>query len=319
MTDEQPQRTPTPIDAIAEDWVRTLVDLDPGWATYIGVEGRLGEYGDYSPAGHEAHLAAVQHVIRRLEAAEPVDDVDRVTRTDLLSELRLEVEGFDAKLQERDINVIASPAQEIRDVFDLMPRATIGDWSIIAQKLQNVPGAVTGYVETLRAGIQDGVVPARRQVAEVAGQAHQHADPVSGFFATLASGAALDEGGALPESLRDDLAAGARAAEEAYAQLAAFLEGDLAPRATTHDAVGREIYALRSRHFLGAVVDLDETYEWGVAELARMVEEQTRIAGEIQPGASVAEAIVALDRDPARKLNGTDALLTGCSSSPTAP
>ena len=50
--------------------------------------------------------------------------------------------------------------------------------------------------------------------------------------------------------------------------------------------MGREQYALRSRSFLGAEVDLDETYEWGVGELARMVEEQEAIAGQV-PGTRV--------------------------------
>ena len=31
-----PERTPTEVDRIAEDWVDTLVELDPSTATYIG-------------------------------------------------------------------------------------------------------------------------------------------------------------------------------------------------------------------------------------------------------------------------------------------
>ena len=31
-----PERTPTPIDTIAEAWVDTVADLDPIVATYIG-------------------------------------------------------------------------------------------------------------------------------------------------------------------------------------------------------------------------------------------------------------------------------------------
>jgi uncharacterized protein (DUF885 family) len=64
---------------------------------------------------------------------------------------------------------------------------------------------------------------------------------------------------------------------------------------------------LHSRHFLGATVDLDETYEWGLEELARMTDEQESIAKRIA-GGSVAEAVAALDNDPARKIHGTDAL-----------
>ncbi|CAN5352275.1 DUF885 domain-containing protein [soil metagenome] len=308
MTDAaQPARETTAIDAIAEHWVTTLIDLNPDVAIWIGVDGRLGEYADLSPAGQEVQLEASKKVIAQLESATPVDDVDRVTQTDLLADLRLGVESHEARLHLRDLNVIASPAQEIRETFDLMPHATASDWATIAERLGNVGGAVDGYIETLRAGIAAGVVPARRQVVEVATQARKHSDPL-GFFFDFTGGAELEGGAALPDALTSDLQKGAQASAAAYDRLADFLEKELAPAASEVDAVGRELYALQSRHFLGAVVDLDETYEWGIAELQRMVDEQTRIANEIKAGASVQEAIEFLDGDPSRKLHGTDAL-----------
>jgi uncharacterized protein (DUF885 family) len=301
------ERTPTAIDAIAEGWVRTMVDLDPDVALWIGLDGRLGEIGDQSPAGHERYVAEAKRVVVELEAASPVDDVDAVTRTDMRAELGLEIEAFDAGLHERDINVIASPAQGIREIFDLMPTATSADWEVVARRLGNVRGAIDGYIATLRAGMGHANVPARRQVSEVAQQARKHGDPL-GFFGDLARGAVLDGDAALPDALAADVTRGAEVAAEAYARLAEFLETELAPVATEHDAAGRDVYALRSRHFLGTAIDLDETYEWGIAELARMVDEQTRVAGEIVPGGSVADAVAALERDATRKLHGTEAL-----------
>ncbi|WP_135805158.1 DUF885 family protein, partial [Salmonella enterica] len=70
----------------------------------------------------------------------------------------------------RDLNVIASAAQDVRSAFDLMPTATVEDWEVISTRLSAVPAALRGYVETLRLGIAEGVTPARRQVAEVATQ-----------------------------------------------------------------------------------------------------------------------------------------------------
>jgi uncharacterized protein (DUF885 family) len=306
MTDA-PSRKPTAIDEIAENWVTTMVDLDPDVAIWVGLEGRIGEIGDTSPAGHERYIAEAKKVIAALEAAAPVDDVDAVTKADIVSELGLEVRASEAKLFERDLNVIASPAQGIRDIFDLMPHAKEHDWSLIAKRLGNVPGAIDGYIETLRKGIADGVVPARRQVAEVAQQARKHGDPL-GFFFDFTGAATLEDGGAVPESLGADLRKGAEASADAYARLAEFLETELAPVSTQQDAIGRELYELRSQHFLGAAIDLDETYEWGREELQRMVDEQTRIANEIKPGASVEEAIAFLEQDPSRKLHGTKAL-----------
>lgn len=304
---EEIRRPSSKIDRIAEDWVATMVDLDPDTAIWMGVDGRIGEIGDHSPAGHAAYVAAAKKVVAALAAETPVDEVDEVTKTDITSELELEIASDEAGYHLRDLNVIASPAQGIREIFDLMPTESADDWAVISTRLGNVPGAVDGYIETLRAGIAAGHVPARRQVSEVAQQARKHGDPL-GFFFDFTGEAKLGDGGELPASLAADLRTGAEASAEAYDRLARFLETELAPAASEQDAVGRELYALRSRHFLGATIDLDETYEWGIEELARMVDEQTRIAGEIVPGGSVHDAIAALDRDESRKLHGTDAL-----------
>ena len=300
------ERTPSDVDRIAEGWVDTLVELNPAVGTYIGRPTADDRLADYSPAGHERSIDAIRTTVQALRSAEPADDIDRITVADLGSELELELESHDARLHLRDLNVIASPAQEIREVFDLMPTGSRDDWERIATRLGDVPRAIDGYIATLRAGAAEGVVPAVRQVREVAAQAHRIARP-DGFFGTFAADAKAGDD-ELAEPLRRELERAAADAASAYGTLAGFLEGELQPVAGERDGVGRDIYALRSRHFLGAVIDLDETYEWGIEELERMVAEQESIASEIVPGASVAEAIAFLDGDPARKLHGTDAL-----------
>ena len=307
MTDAQSTpRTPTAIDQIAEAWVDDIAEMLPTVATYIGRFEHNGRLEDLSPAGHEARNRAVQATLAALEAAEPVDEVDVVTKADLAGDLRLSLELYEAGAHLRDLNVIASPPQDLRSVFDLMPTDTIEDWTLISDRLRAVPAALDAYVQTLRTGIEAGVVPARRQVREVVTQiARYTAD--NGFFASFAHEAAPAEGH-LPASLARAVAEHAGAARVAYDELADFLRDELAPVASEHDAVGRELYALHSRRFLGAEIDLDETYEWGVAELARMVAEQESIANEILPGATVEEAVAFLEQDPERKLHGTDAL-----------
>ena len=300
-------RTPTEIDQIAEDWVTTLAELDPAVATWIGIPGKLDEYEDLSPEGHAKVISAARGVLAKLESAAVVDDVDWVTKTDLTNELTLDLEADAAGLWMRDVNVIASPAQGIRDILDLMPTETEGNWADIAGRLSNLPKAVDGYIETLRLGIANGVTPAKRQVREVIDQARKHGAG-DGFFHNFTGAASLADDQPVPESLKADLAKGAMVSAAAYEKLAAFLTDELLPAAQEQDGVGREIYALQSRRFLGAKIDLDETYEWGIEELARMAAEQEAIANEIKPGASVAEAIEILDADPTRKLHGTKAL-----------
>ncbi len=306
MTDQEQTRTPTALDALAEEWVDTQLELFPELHVYLGRPGAEGEYSDLSPEGAARAAAASAAMLDRVESTDPVDDVDLVTRLDLSRELRLDVERHQAGFEQRDLNVIASPVQSLRDVFDVSPTSTVADWEAIARRLHNLPAAMRGYIATLRSGIPAGNLPAVRQVREAVAQAEKLVAP-SGFFFTLARDAKTDDG-AFPETLRRDLEKGAAQASAAYGELAVFLEDELAVHAPEQDAVGRDIYALASRGFLGAAVDLDETYEWGVEELRRMVQEQESIAREVRPGASVAEAIAFLDGDPSRKLHGTDAL-----------
>ncbi|WP_309068428.1 DUF885 domain-containing protein [Microbacterium sp.] len=306
MTDQPQERRQTEIDGIAEAWTSEVVRLSPIAATYIGRTEVNDRYDDFSPAGHDDAIAAGRRTLAALEAATPADDVDRVTQTDLAAELRLTAELHEAGWHLRDLNVIASAVQDVRQVYDLMPTATAEDWAVIARRLDAVPEALDGYVETLAEGIRRGVVPAARQVREVAGQIPRYTAD-DGFFASLVSGSAV-ESASLPESLRSDLDRAATAARAAYDRLAEFLTGALARAATETDAVGRDLYALHSRRFLGAQIDLDETYEWGIEELARMTEEQESIARQILPGATVAEAVAHLERDRSRKLVGTAAL-----------
>ncbi|PTT15697.1 DUF885 domain-containing protein [Microbacterium sp. HMWF026] len=304
MTDAS--RTPTPIDTIADAWVDTLAEREPTLATYIGRFEHNGRFGDYSPEGAEALIGDARSTKAALEAAEPVDAIDTVTKMDLVRELDLMIEQHEAKTHLRDLNVIASPAQDIRSTFDLMPTSTVEDWATIAERMKALPAAIDGYVETLRQGIAEGVVPARRQVSEVVTQIARYTSD-TGFFAEFVGDAAPDEG-QLPASLARDLAKNSNAARLAYDGLAAFLSSELAPAAGDVDAVGREMYALHSRRFLGAEIDLDETYDWGVEELSRMVAEQEAIANEILPGSSVEEAVAFLEKDESRKLRGTQAL-----------
>lgn len=293
-------RQQTPIDRIAETWVDTLVAHDPTIGTYIGRPG--GGLPDYSPAGAEAFAAAQRAALAELTAATPVDGVDTVTQLDLSSELRLGLAQHEAGEALRDLNVIESPLQQIRDSFDLMPTESDAEWEDIGERLRAIPAALAGYRAALAAGADRGLAPAVRQVVEVAAQTRRTAGTpeMPGFFGRLAAG----RGAGIEQA--------AAAASAAYAEIADFLERELAPRAPEADAFGRERYELASEAFLGARIDLDETYEWGIDELARMVDEQERIAAEITGGARhpgvVAEAIAQLERDESRKLHGTEAL-----------
>ncbi|MDT0169966.1 DUF885 domain-containing protein [Pseudarthrobacter sp. BRE9] len=306
-TDTAPAARPhTRIDAVADNYTDTLIRLNPTFATTLGLPGHETEYQDFSPAGIAGFAEAAREALVALEDLEPEDDVDAVTLDAMRERLGLQLLIHASGWEYADLNNIASPAQDIRAIFDLMPTDTEQDWEHIAGRAHNVPGAISGYIESLRMARDSGRVAAARQVRIVIEQVAKYAAP-DGFFAKLAAGAATT-GGPLPAAPQERLDAGADAARGAYTRLAEFLRTELLPAAPEKDAVGRARYALASRSFLGAEVDLEETYAWGVGELDRLIAEQERVAGSIKAGATVAEAKDILNNDPARQLKGTEAL-----------
>lgn len=311
MTQPTP-RAVTQVDQIADAFVARTAELNPLLATSVGINGYDDQMTDLSPRGYEAQAAAGRDVLAALEQATPVDDVDRVTIAAMQERIGLELELHESAETLGSLNNIASPLQELRMIFDLMPTATAEDWENIGSRLNLVPDAITGYIESLREAAHRGRVAPIRQVREGIKQAQELSDDRTSFFRTFTSGAAVDlalDGSAACAAIRKELEYGARASTQAYGRLASFLSEELAEQAPDDDAAGEERYGLWSRFFLGAKVDLRETYEWGLDELARVVAEQERVAVEVAgPGASVQDAVALLDRDPARKLLGTEAL-----------
>ena len=296
-------RTPSAIDKLSNEWVVTLAELSPSFATYAGFPGGEDKLDDNSPAAIQHHYELQKALLAKLEAMEPVDKIDQVSKDALAANLKLSLELHEAGLWKRDLDVIASPAQGIRDIFDLSPVANVTDWENLNKRMRAVEGAVDGYIETLRVGIRDNETPAIRQVNWVVNDLNNITGE-NGFFTRFAKAEGVD----LPDSLRSELTAAAEVATAAYAKLQNFLRDELAPVATKEDAIGRERYALLSQRFLGAKIDLEETLQWGIEELARVKAEQEAVANEIKPGATVAEAIEILNNDPSRKLHSTDEL-----------
>jgi uncharacterized protein (DUF885 family) len=299
-------RPATDVDRIAEGYFAASVELSPISATYLGVPGRDEDLDDFSPAGLAAHSELRRATLAQLAAAVPADDVDRVTLAAMTERLGLAEESYAAGLDEMSLNVLASPLQAMRDVFDLMPQDTEEHWRTFATRMSKLPGALATYQEALLAAREKGRVAPRRQVTACAVQSR---DLVAedGYFARIAAGATIGDA-PLEGELKAKLADAAQAAAAAYGEMADFLERELLPHAPEPDACGRERYSLESRSFLGATVDLEETYAWGIQEVAGLKAQMQQIAEGLKPGATIEEAVAILDADPKYQLHGTDAL-----------
>ena len=108
-------------------------------ATYLGVDVRQDELDDFSPAGYPARADLARATLAQLATAEPVDDIDRVTISAMRERLQLDVDLHESGLDQCDLNVLASPMQSVRDVFDLMPTDTAEQWATITRRLGDLP------------------------------------------------------------------------------------------------------------------------------------------------------------------------------------
>lgn len=300
-------RPPSAIDQIAEKFSADFAELNPLEATFAGLPGHDHQLGDYSPDGLAATAEVHRRTLRELSQASVGDPTDQVTLAAMQDRLGLAVELYDAGAWHADLNVIASPVQTLREVFDVMPTDTADAWGDIAARMRLIPQALSGYRASLRHAATHGQVAAQRQVEECIAQAAELAQPETSFFVTLAATGAA--GGVISEALGHDLATAAGQAAAAYGELAQFLGTELLPAAGTDDAVGRDRYRLHSRSFVGAEVDLDETYDWGLTELDRLVGERRAVVAQLAGSeANLADAVAVLDHDPDQVLHGTDAL-----------
>ena len=292
------------VDDIANRYVDEIAELDPVLATFAGIAGHDDRMTDYSPDGWAAAAELDRRTLAALDNVEPVDGRESAAREAMQERLSVSLERYDAGIAQHDLNVIDSPMQHIRQVFDLMPADTEDDWAVIATRLATVPGAVDSFRASLDESIRDGDVVALRQIINCARLCDSWTGSGNGepsFFAALA------ERSGQTGSLRSELDQHAAAATSAFAAFGDYLRGELAPHGRERDAAGRDTYRLAARYFLGADIDLDETYDWAWDELHRIEAEQSALADRIVPGGTLDDAIAELNRDPKRTIVGAEA------------
>ena len=298
------QRPLTEVDLIANRYFDAMVALSPISATSFGIPGHDEELDDLSPEGHAAQSHLRQATLAELDAATAVDDTDRVTIAAMHERLGLAEEVYAAGYDAMSLNVIASPLQGVRDILDLMPQQGEAAWATIAARVGAIPTALEQYRASLTEAKDRHLVAPRRQVTACLAQIDELTSD-EGYFAALTG---MAQRGGAGEETTARVTASARDAAAAYGDLGRFLRDDLLPVAPAADACGLERYRLLSRYFVGAAVDLEETYQWGQEECERLDAQMREVAERIRPGASVKEAIALLNEDPAYRLEGKEAL-----------
>jgi uncharacterized protein (DUF885 family) len=292
---------------VADSYVERMAAQNPLLATALGVPGYDGGMADLSPDGADEAASINRDTLAQLDAAPTEGERDRIAADAMRESLTTSLELYEDGEHLRDLNILGSPVQELRMIFDLMPTETEEHWRNIASRMALVPEGLVGYQTSLQEGLRQGGAGARRQAVECADQATLWGGGVEGqpsFFAGLLS--AYDSSALGSSPLRRDLERAAEAAGGAYLELATFLRDSYAPAADERDAVGAERYGKFARVYCGSELDLHETYAWGWEELRWVESEMRATAEKILPGEGVEAAKALLETDPERAIDGVE-------------
>ena len=291
---------------IADGYVETLAGLNPIVATYLGVPGYDHLMPDYSPEAMERSNAAEEDVLVRIQKERSESIRERRCSETVQEEMSWSIDQHEMGLHYSGMNILHSPVQSLRQIFDLMPKSTVGDWENIASRMEGIGDSLASYRLTLAEGIERGKTTSKRQTAGCVEQIDTWLGKggATPFFDGIAeAGAGLDE---VDDSLARRLAAAAASANAAYSEFADYLRRRYMRRARERDAVGREHYSVTSRSYNGINLNLDDTYEWGWEQLRWVQSEMRKAAEQIQPGSSIDEAVEVLESDPDRAIDGVD-------------
>ena len=299
MTAPGTSRESTPVDVIADDHLAACARRDPLFATEVGISGYDHLLTDFSPDATDERAETARETLRRLAEAPVTDHIDRVTVATMSDSLRREIALADAGERVGECNVIASPLQAVRDIFDLMPTGTSTEREAFVERLAGIDGCVGSMIAGLRHRVAHGPAPARRQVTLVIEQAAHAADAIATNTTAIES----------DDRLRAPLAAALADARSAFAGYAEFLRDTVLPASSPDDAVGRERYLRFLPSYLGADVDPDDAYVYGHERLASIIDEQQAIADTLVPGGSVADALAHLDADPRYQVDSGEAFV----------
>ena len=160
----------SPVYELADRYVDRSAVLDPILATSRGVVGHDAEMTDYSPEAQATRAALDRETLAELSQLRPLTAADRIAVEVMRERLEVAVDQYEAGERLRDLRIIGSPYQSIRQCFDLMASTTDQDWEIVATRMESVPRALRSFEAALRVGAERGIVAARRQALSCAEQ-----------------------------------------------------------------------------------------------------------------------------------------------------
>ncbi len=285
---------------LSDSYIDQSAAMSPMSCTYLGKDVDQDKLDDLSIAGMAKAATLTREVLKKLHGLTPIDEIDRIAKTVMEERLSSSLALHDSHEEHVLWNVLTSPPSNIRSIFEIMPKKSEKDFANIALRLVAVETAHKQWISTISEIAKSGKTTAQRQVRGVIAQLESYAN---GGYSQMCKN--FDPDGQYPA-----IHSAAQVAEKSSAQTSAYLKNEYMAIANPIDAVGADRYAVWSRYFTGAKLDLRATYEWGMADLKAINERMWVLAEQIKPGAkSLREVADLLDHDPKYVINGKERVI----------
>ena len=305
-----PPRRPTAVDAVADAYFDAVVAASPIEATHLGVPGpRRASSTTCRPTATPTTRELARDTLARLDAVEPVDDVDRVTVAAMRERLGPRRRGPRGRLRpdgaQRHRVAAAGLPRRLRPDADRDPGRLGHHRRPGSRRCRRALDAVDRDPARVGRPRARGAPPAGRRVHRPVRPPHR----ARRLLRHVRRRGARRRRARSTTPCARDLERGVEAAATAYRRLGDDLGTHLLDRAPEADAVGPR--ALRAR--LAPASSAPRSTSRRPTPGGRRSSRGSRprcvaTADRIVPGASVKEAIEHLDHDPRYQLHGTEAL-----------
>lgn len=266
--------------------------LRPVLATYYGIEGFDGSWGDQTPRGWDELERLKRSALAEIEALPTSDDPWETLGVRVhVDYLKKGLRDIERGLMYRDLNSIASPIQFFRETFEMMDKTSLAGWDNILRRLQTFPGAAAGYIECLERGRSTGDVVARRQVVAVIDQVAGFAGPDSPLLGLVLQ---ATEAGFDLETLESDI----DTCRGGFGDLERYLRDVYLPDSRERDGCGEDEYVIEAASHLGMTINPQATYAWGWNEVLRLQRRLEQLAEEISGSPDVVATLKKLKESP---------------------
>ena len=278
----------SPIFELAHEYVEKSTRLSPIASTYFGISDYDSALDDFNLEASRKGVELDKQTLERLKELEPIDDADRIAKKIMIKDLEHSLLCEERKDGYALWGVIDSPVSEIRGVFEVMPYETENDINNIIERMVAINMAYKTWTWAIQDLADKNIFTPIRHVLGVAKQLDDYAN---GTYHDLALRFDPDKKYPLLHKV-------ATGADTECAWLSKWLRQQYAPVTITKDPVGEERYAFWAESFTGTKVNLRETYEYGLTELARVNNRMWKIANELYPDAkSLRDVADRLDKD----------------------